>query len=87
MEAVMDELKWAKLTEVYGRMDADLIESYLEAEGIDVELFQEAVGRQIYPTTMDGLAKVQIFVAKENLDEARKLIEHFNDQTDTEETA
>ncbi len=84
MEAVMDELKWAKLTEVYGRMDADLIESYLEAEGIDVELFQEAVGRQIYPTTMDGLAKVQIFVAKENLDEARKLIEHFNDQADSE---
>ncbi|PIY51157.1 MAG: hypothetical protein COZ06_05660 [Armatimonadetes bacterium CG_4_10_14_3_um_filter_66_18] len=83
----MDELKWAKLTEVYGRMDADLIESYLEAEGIDVELFQEAVGRQIYPTTMDGLAKVQIFVAKENLAEARKLIEHFNDQAEAEETA
>ena len=79
----MDELKWAKLTEVYGRMDADLIESYLEAEGIDVEMFQEAVGHQIYPTTLDGLAKVQIFVAKENLDEALKLIGHFNDQTET----
>jgi len=77
----MDELKWAKLTEVFGRMDADLIESYLKAQGIDVELFQEAVGHLIYPTTMDGLARVQIFVAKENLDEARKLIERFNDQT------
>ena len=83
----MDELKWAKLTEVYGRMDADLIESYLEAHGIDVELFQEAVGHQIYPTTIDGLAKVQIFVAKENLAEARKMIEHFNDQTENEEAA
>jgi hypothetical protein len=83
----MDKLKWAKLTEVYGRMDADLIESYLEAEGIDVEMFQEAVGHQIYPTTMDGLAKIQIFVAKENLDEARKLIEHFSDQTGADETA
>jgi hypothetical protein len=82
----MDELKWAKLTEVYGRMDADLIESYLEANGIDVELFQEAVGHQIYPTTLDGLAKVQIFVAKENLEEARKMIGRFNDQTNTEET-
>jgi hypothetical protein len=87
MEAGMDELKWAKLTEVYGRMDADLIESYLEAEGIDVELFQEAVGHHIYPTTLDGLAKIQIFVAKENLDEARKLIERFNDQTETGENA
>ena len=42
----MDELKWAKLTEVYGRMDADLIESYLKANGIEVELFQEAVGHR-----------------------------------------
>jgi hypothetical protein len=82
----MDELKWAKLTEVYGRMDADLIESYLEANGVDVELFQEAVGHHIYPTTMDGLAKVQIFVAKENLDEALKLIESFNHKTGTEES-
>ena len=82
----MDELKWAKLTEVYGRMDADLIESYLKANDIDVELFQEAVGHTIYPTTIDGLAKVQIFVQKENLEEARKMIEGFNEQTDTEET-
>ena len=82
----MDELKWAKLTEVYGRMEADLIESYLKANGIDVELFQEAVGHTIYPTTIDGLAKVQIFVQKENLEEARKMIERFNEQTDTEET-
>jgi hypothetical protein len=78
METGMDELKWTKLTEVFGRMEADLIESYLEAEGIDVELFQEAVGHLIYPTTVDGLAKVQIFVQKENLDEARKLIEQFS---------
>ena len=80
----MDKLKWAKLTEVYGRMDADLIESYLEANGIDVELFQEAVGRTIYPTTIDGLAKVQIFVAKDNLEEAQNLLARFNGQTDTD---
>ena len=82
----MDELKWAKLTEVYGRMDADVIESYLEANGVDVELFQEAVGHHIYPTTMDGLAKVQIFVAKENLVEALKLIESLNQKSGTEES-
>jgi hypothetical protein len=82
----MDELKWAKLTEVYGRMEADVIESYLEANGVDVELFQEAVGHHIYPTTMDGLAKVQIFVAKENLDEALRLIESLNKKSETEES-
>jgi hypothetical protein len=82
----MDKLTWAKLTEVYGRMDADFIQSYLNAEGIETELFQEAVGHHIYPTTIDGLAKVQIFVKKEELEEARKLMEHFDDQIDTEET-
>lgn len=74
----MEELKWTKLTEVYGRMDAELIESYLEAHGIDAELFQEAVGHQIYPTTVDGLAKVQVFVPRECLAEARTLIQDFD---------
>jgi len=82
----MEELKWAMLTEVYGRMDADLIESYLEANGIDVELFQEAVGHLIYPTTTDGLARVQIFVARENLKEAEKLIERLRADNVTDET-
>ncbi|MBI5932210.1 MAG: DUF2007 domain-containing protein [Chloroflexi bacterium] len=80
----MNEMKWAKLTEVYGRMDAELIESYLEAHGIDVELFQEAVGHHIYPTTIDGMGRVQIFVEKENLHEARKMIKRFNEETETE---
>ena len=82
----MDKLTWAKLTEVYGRMDADLIQSYLNAEGIETELFQEAVGHHIYPTTIDGLAKVQVFVSKENLEEARKLLERFEDQNNDEES-
>lgn len=82
----MEELKWAVLTEVYGRMDADLIESYLEANGIDVELFQEAVGHLIYPTTTDGLARVQIFVARENLEEAKKMIERLHSDNVTDET-
>jgi len=74
----MDELTWAKLTEVYGRMQAEVIESYLKAEGIETELFQEAVGHLIYPTTIDGLAKIQIFVPKEALADARHLLERFN---------
>jgi len=73
----MDELKWEVLTEVFGRMDAELIKSYLEAQGIEVELFQEAVGHHIYPTTIDGMGRVQIFVSKENAAEARKLYKAY----------
>ncbi len=74
----MDELKYELLTEVNGRMQADLIQSYLEAEGVKVELFQEAVGHHIYPVMIDGLARVQIFVPKAQAVEARELLETFN---------
>ena len=73
----MEEMKWEKLTDVYGHMEADVIKSFLEAEGVPVEMFQEAIGRHIYPTTVDGLARVQLFVPKEKIDEARKLFEAY----------
>jgi len=71
---MMDELKYALLAEVYGRMEAELIKSYLEAHGIDVELFQESIGQNIYPTTIDTLGNVQIFVEKDKMEEAVELL-------------
>lgn len=74
----MDELKWELLTEVQGRWQADLLKSYFEACGIEVELFQESLGQHIYPTSLDLLGNVQIFVPKEQLEEARKQLEEYN---------
>jgi hypothetical protein len=73
----MDNLTWEHLTDVYGRLEAELLKSYLEAEGIRVELFQEAVGHHIYPVTLDGLGRVQIFVPKEDTEAARTLLEEY----------
>ena len=73
----MEELKWELLTEVQGRLEADLLKSYFEAYGIDIELFQEAVGHHIYPVTVDGLGRVQLFVSKEQAKEARKLLNEY----------
>ena len=73
----MDELKYELLTEVYGRMEAELIKSYLEAHEIDVEMFQESVGQNIYPTTIDMLGKVQIFVEKNKLEDALTLLKEI----------
>ena len=70
----MTELQWELLTETNGRGQAELLQSYLEAEGIDVELFQEAVGHHIYPVMIDGLGLVQIFVPKTQLAQARELL-------------
>jgi len=75
----MNEMKWEKLTEIFGHIEADVLKSYLEAEGVPVELFQEAIGRHIYPTTINGLARVQIFVPKEKLEEARQLFKAYQD--------
>ena len=77
----MDELKWEKLAEVYGRLEADVIKSYLEAQGVPVELFQESVGQSAFPTTIDGLGRVQLFVPKEKMDEARKLFAAYQDES------
>ncbi len=80
----MDELKWEMLVEVFGRMDAELIKSYLEAQGIEVELFQEAIGHLIYPTTIDGMGRVQIFVSKKNAKQARTLLREYQENINKE---
>ncbi len=73
----MDELKWELLTQVQGRLEAEFIKSYLAAADIDVELFQESVGHHIYPVTINGLGRVQIFVPKEQAAEARKMLDEY----------
>jgi hypothetical protein len=45
-------------------------------------LFQEAVGHHAFPTTIDGLGHVQIFVPKEKLEEAKALLEDFQNSDD-----
>jgi len=77
LEAIMDELKWEHLTDVQGRLQADLLKSYFEAYTIDIELFQETLGQHIYPTTLDILGNVQLFVSKEQAADARKLLEEY----------
>lgn len=73
----MDDMKYEKLTELTNRLEADLLESYLEAHGVDVELFQESVGQNAFPVINDVLGRVQVFVPKEKLEVATKLLNDF----------
>ena len=75
----MDELTWELLVEVYGFLEADAIKSLLEAEGIGVQLFQEAVGRYAYPVTVDGFGRVQIFVPKDKAVEAHEWLKVYRE--------
>ncbi len=70
-------MKYEKLTELTNRLEADLLESYLEAHGIDVELFQESVGQNAFPVTNEVLGLVQVFVPKEKIEEAQQLLNNF----------
>ncbi len=73
----MDEIKWELVGVCSGRLEAELLKSYLEARGIEVAIFQEAVGHHIYPVMIDGLGRVELFVSKENSAEARALIGQY----------
>ena len=81
----MDTMKWEKLTEVLGRLEAELIESFLEANGVDVELIQESVGHSAFPVMVDGLGRVQIFVSKDKIREAHELLKDYNEGATQEE--
>ena len=75
----MDQLTYENIVEVSGRLEAEMIESYLEAQGIDVELIQESIGHSIYPVTVDGLGRVQIFVPKVKVIEAREWLKVYQE--------
>ncbi len=73
----MEEVKWESVGVFNGRLEAELVESFLKARGIEVALFQEAIGHHIYPVTVDGLGRVELFVPKDSSAEARQLIAEY----------
>ena len=72
----MDELKYEKIGEANSRAEAEVIESFLEAEGIDVELIEESVSHTAYAIAN---ARVEIFVPTEKAKKALKLLKPFDD--------
>lgn len=73
----MNDMKYELLVELNNRMEAELLKSYLEAEEIPVELFQESIGQNIYPVTITGMGTVQVFVPTKQLKEAQEILEEF----------
>jgi len=77
----MDEMKYAKLTEVLGRWKAEILESFLKSEGINVVLIQDSLSNSAYS---NPFAPVQVFVPKEGMQQARKLLKTFEDSLENE---
>jgi hypothetical protein len=48
-------------------------------------LIQESIGHSAFPVMVDGLGRVQIFVSKEKILEARQLLNEYNQGVAQEE--
>jgi hypothetical protein len=79
-----EELKWVMLVEISGRLEAEMFKSFLESRDIPVELFQEGVGSTSYAMNVGPLAMVQIYVPKEKFDEAREMLDLYENEQNTE---
>ena len=77
----MDELKYKFLTEVLGQVEGELLKLYLEANEIEVELFQEATTLNVTTVTF---GRVQVFVKKEDIERARQLLDEYENNTERE---
>ena len=78
----MAEMKFTQLVEVLGRWKAEIIEGLLKNEGIDVVLIQDSISNSTYA---NPFAPVQIFVPKEDIQQAREIFETFEETEDTME--
>jgi hypothetical protein len=69
-------MQYAMLTEVLGRWKADILESYLRSEEIDVVLIQESVSGS---TQQTSFAPVKVYVPRVRLRRARELLKSFEE--------
>jgi hypothetical protein len=72
----MNEMKYALLTEVLGRWKAEIVQSFLQSEEIEVVLIHDSLSPSAYG---NPFAPVQVFVRKEDLEKARELSNVWED--------
>ena len=72
-----NEEELVELISVQGEMDAQLLVGILESEGIEVMMRSHQTFSAL-PFTVDGMGAVRIMVKKEDLDEAKKILEAYS---------
>lgn len=69
--------EWKLLEETAGMLQAELVRSVLEAQGIMVTLVQEGAGRAM-GMTFGSMGAVQILVPASSLEAARQVLVDYN---------
>ena len=72
----MDKMRYERIGEVNGRWKADIIESFLISQGVEVQLVQGAITHHVYKGFYD---LVQIFVPNAQVIKARELLNSFDE--------
>ncbi len=63
-----------EIAKVWGPAEAEVVKSFLESEGISC-ILKGLVVQSVHPFSVDGLGEIRIFVARQNKDLAKKLIQ------------
>ena len=66
--------EFVEIVRVQGDLQASVIKSHLESEGIPVLLRYESAGR-VFGLTVDGLGEVRVLVPQDLAEEAKRIIE------------
>lgn len=72
----MADSKWEKVTVATGELQAEIIRGMLEAQDIEVLLFQEGAGK-VFSVSVGPLAEVEILVPADKKDEATQIIDEY----------
>jgi hypothetical protein len=69
-----EDLRLKELHTVWGPVEADVIKSFLESNGISC-LLRGQVVQSVHPFSADGLGKIKIFVSEKDYALAKKLLD------------
>jgi hypothetical protein len=70
----MDTASWVFLGRIGGSFNAEILRGLFEAQGIQIELYQEAAGKSVFPVNFGMLGEVDIYVKAEDLEIARQIL-------------
>ena len=71
-------MKWVSVFSAAGLLEADMLKAFLEAQGLQVFLSQESVGKTL-GLSAGRLGEVEVLVPEEQVVDAKRLIDEIED--------
>ena len=71
-------MEWVSVFSAAGLLEADMLKAFLEAQGLQVILSQESVGRTL-GLSAGRLGKVEVLVPAQQVAEAKRLIDEIEE--------